>query len=32
MKAVKFALVLVAAFSLSACGIDLGNDCMLICF
>lgn len=32
MKIFRFALVIAAATSLSACGIDLSNECMIICF
>lgn len=32
MSYLKLALVVVSAASLSACGIDLGSDCVIICF
>ncbi len=32
MKLIKFALVIATAISLSACGIDLSNECTIICF
>ncbi len=32
MKLLKIAFVITAAVSLSACGLDLSNNCQLICF
>lgn len=32
MKIVKLALVVAAVVSLSACGLDLGSSCQIICF